>query len=72
MGKIFEKELINPQIEKQILVRGKYQFKERLARLSQNPNIQIIATGRINSNNSESGGYTHFINYKIKKNDSNL
>ena len=60
-----EKDLSNPpQLNRsQVLCRGRYQYKQRLARLLQNPNIRIIASGSITKTEQKSG-FTHFINYE--------
>lgn len=60
-----EKVFTNPRKlnQSQILCRGKYQYKQRLARLLQNPNIRIIASGSITKIEQKSG-FTHFINYE--------
>ena len=66
-----EKVFTNPKKlnQNQILCRGKYQYKQRLARLSQNPNIRIIATGSITKTEQKSG-FTHFINYEYNPSKS--
>jgi hypothetical protein len=66
-----EKVFTNPRElnQSQILCRGKYQYKQRLARLSQNPNIRILATGPI-TKPEQKFGFTHFINYEYNPSNS--